>query len=186
MSECRFLVEAFVGLLRESLHCILIDQEPTMSKRRRKRVSRTVPAKGRLREMADRLWANAVKSDWANRCAMCGRRGNLNSHHLIPRQHYRFRYELRNGCCLCARCHQFCPDRSPHQNPAGFVMWLEQRHHALSKWYFAQMAGEYRRPIDTKNASYFCGVIRGLREYVDPEEFERICGVRFAQWLEEN
>jgi hypothetical protein len=44
-----------------------------------------------------------------------------------------------------------------------------------------------RRPsfYGTKNAPYYCQVIRTLQQYVEPEDFERIVGIRFAAWLEE-
>ena len=154
--------------------------------KRRKRTNSNVPAKGRLRDIADRLWSLAVKEDWANRCAMCGHRGDLNSHHLIPRQHAATRYDLHNGICLCRRCHQFCPDVSPHQNAAGFLVRLEWSYPATAKWYLETTESqEYKRFDGTTNAAYYCDQIRRLREYVEPEDFERIVGQRFSAWLEE-
>lgn len=149
--------------------------------KRRKRTSHDVPAKGRLREMADRLWALAVKADWNHRCAVCGNRGRLNSHHLIPRQHQATRYDLCNGCCLCAHHHQFDPDVSPHQNAAGWMEWLLLHHAELQRWYVENN----RKPFSsTTNAAYYVDVIRGLREYVEEEDYSRIVGKRFAEYLD--
>ena len=165
-------------------------REVVMAKTRRKNRKRTnanVPAKGRLKDMADMLWSVAVKEDWNNRCAICGRRGDLNSHHLIPRQHIAARHDLKNGCCLCRRCHQFCPDRSPHQNAGGFAWWLEEHYPNLAAWYKAAMKSRtYRQFAGTANATYYCDVIRRLKEYVPEDDYERIVGVRFSRWLEEN
>lgn len=154
--------------------------------KRRKRTNTNVPAKGRLRDIADRLWSIAVKGDWAHRCAVCARTGDLNSHHLIPRQHQTTRYDLRNGVCLCRRCHQFCPDYSPHQNAAGFMGWLEVQCPASHEWYTKTVAnGDCRQFNGTTNAAYYCDVIRSLREYVDDDDYARIVGQRFGAWLEQ-
>lgn len=146
----------------------------------RKRVSREIPAKGRLRDFADQLWAIAVKVDWNHRCAVCGTQSALNSHHLVPRQHEATRYELRNGICLCVPHHQFDRDLSPHQNSAGWLEWLKWHHPTLADWYV-----ENRRPKfeGTVNAAYFCDVIRRLGEYVEPDDFSRIVGVKFSRYL---
>lgn len=154
--------------------------------KRRKRTSNNVPAKGRLKELADQLWSLAIKDDWNHACAICGHRGDLNSHHLIPRAHQATRYELRNGICLCRRCHKFCPDRAPHQNPAGFMQWLSGNVPRVEQWYTITMAtGEHRRFNGTTNAAYYCEQIRRLKQYVPEEDYERIVGVKFACWLEE-
>ena len=150
-------------------------------KKRRKRTSKDVPAKGRLADLADRLWSLAVKDDWAHRCAICGRRENLNSHHLIPRQHQATRFDLRNGICLCKTCHQFCPNYSPHQHGKGFDLWLTNHHPSFASWV---EANAYPKFTGTTNADYYCEQIQRLREYVEQDDFTRIVGVRFAAYLE--
>lgn len=149
--------------------------------KRRKRTNSKVPAEGRLRDMADRLWSLAVRSDWNWRCAVC-RSGKCEAHHLVPRQHQATRYELRNGIALCTHCHQFDKDLSPHQNAAGFIFWLESHHADLAEWYF-----DNRRPRfdETLNAAYYCEQIQRLRQYVEPEDFVRVVGVKFAAYLED-
>lgn len=154
-----------------------------MTKRRRKRTNANVPAKGRLRDFCDKLWSLAVRDDWAWRCAVCGSRDELNAHHLIPREHTATRYAMRNGICLCSRCHKFCTERSPHQNAAGWLRWLKEHHPALAEWYCTGTAECWGAPPITKNVQYYCEVIRELRVYVDEDEFRRIVGVRFADWL---
>lgn len=151
----------------------------------RKRTSKHLPAKGRLRDMADRLWSKAVISDWGNRCAMCMRQGGLNAHHLIPRQHMVKRYDLSNGICLCGPCHQFDIDRSPHQCAAGFILWLEEHHPTIAQSCIDSMeTGTYRMFNRTTNAQFYVEVIRSLRDYVDEDDYTRILGQRFAAYLD--
>jgi len=159
----------------------------TSTKKRRRRTNKNVPAKGRLRDMADQLWSLAVREDWNHKCAVCGFTERLEAHHLIPRQWFSTRYDLRNGITLCARHHQFDPALSPHQNAAGWLQWLDQNHRSRADWYKTTIAlGAYKKLLWTKNADYFCTIIRSLKEYVDESNYERIVGVRFSQWLLEN
>jgi len=151
--------------------------------KRRKKTNKNVPAKGRLRDMADRLWAISVRCDWQHRCAVCGL-GNCDSHHLIPRQHEATRYDLRNGIALCVSHHQFDPNISPHQNAAGWLLWLRDNQPLLHKWYIAQTeSGDFRRFDGTKNAQHYIDVLLRLREYVEPDVFANIAGVRFSEYL---
>lgn len=152
---------------------------------RRKRTNSKVPAKGRLRDMADQLWSLAVKDDWNHQCAICNHRGTLDSHHLIPRQYMATRYSLANGICLCRRCHQFCPERSPHQNAAGFISWLWARHPSIAEMYLKKAESFIGRSFDgVTNAQYYCELIVQLKEYVEEDDYRRIVGVRFAEYLE--
>jgi len=148
---------------------------------RRKRTNSNVPAKGRLRDMADRLWSLAVRSDWNYRCMVCGST-NVEAHHLVPRQHEATRYDLNNGVALCCRCHKFDKDVSPHLNAAGWMCRLTALHPERMDWYLTNCRPKF---TGTKNTEYYCGVIRSLRQYVEPEEFASIVGQRFAAWLEE-
>ena len=149
--------------------------------KQRKRTNSKVPAKGRLRDIADSLWSLAVRIDWAYRCAICDHRGNLNSHHLIPRQHTATRYDLQNGICLCKRCHQFCPKRSPHQHGEGFRQWLEVHHPHVAFWMRDNCHPEF---LGTTDVQFYIDQILRLRQYVEPDDFERIVGVRFAAYLD--
>ena len=145
----------------------------------RKRTNANVPAKGRLRDMADRLWSLAVRKEWADRCAVC-RAGTVEAHHLVPRQHEATRYMLRNGIALCAHCHKFDKDISPHMNAAGWLAWLQKYHWDAWTWYVLN-----RRPsfTGTKNAAHYCEVLKELRPLVDEESFVKIVGVKFSEWL---
>jgi hypothetical protein len=153
-----------------------------MAVKHRKKSAGGLPAKGRLRDMADALWSLAVRDDWANKCAVCGSR-DCEAHHLVPRQHEATRYDLRNGIALCCHCHQFDRDLSPHQNSAGWIKWLEWHHPTLAEWYFEHCRPKFE---GTKNAAYYCGVIQSFREYVEPVDFDRVVGVKFGRHLEES
>lgn len=62
------------------------------------------------------------------KCEVCGKDSKevrLNSHHIIGRKFYPFRFNPRNGVCLCASHHKFAPDRSAHENPVWFFEWLK-------------------------------------------------------------
>jgi len=158
---------------------------PLKRRKRRKRTNKNVPAKGRLRDMADKLWSLAVRDDWGNKCAVCGNE-TCEAHHLVPRQHEKTRYGLWNGIALCANHHQFDADISPHQNAAGWLKWLKGEYPERHKWYSdISESREYRNFTGTKNPPYYIGIIQGLREYVEPEDFERIVGIRFNRYLEE-
>jgi len=151
--------------------------------KRRKRTNANVPAKGRLRDIADRLWSKAVLADWDHLCEVCAHR-KCEAHHLIPRQHEATRYELRNGICLCAHHHQFNAELSPHQNAAGWLLHLSVWHPELHRWYTETVqSGDHRRFKGTKTAEHYCDVIRGLKQYVEETDFERIVGIRFSNYL---
>lgn len=150
--------------------------------KRRKRTNSNVPAKGRLKAIADRLWSLAIRADWAWKCAVCGA-SRCDAHHLVPRHNQATRYDLNNGIALCPRHHQFCPEISPHQNAAGWMAWLEENHPSRAEWYQKNRSAKF---TGTLTVDYYCDVIRGLREYVDENDFESVVGVRFSQWLEEN
>lgn len=151
--------------------------------KQRKRTSKDVPAKGRLKDMADRLWSLAVRSDWNGKCAVCGK-GPCDAHHLIPRMNAAMRYSLHNGIALCSSHHQFCPQLSPHQNAAGWMEWLRTNQPLRYEWYVETVTnGDHLKFTGTTNAPYYCGVILSFREYVEPEKFQEIVGIAFSKHL---
>lgn len=149
--------------------------------KRRKRTNSNVPAKGRLRDIADDLWSRAVRDDWNNRCAVCGKKAT-DPHHLIPRANYATRFELVNGIALCSFDHLWNTELAPHMNASGWLRWLAENYPERYKWYVADSNPEF---LGTKNAEFFIGQILRLREYVDEADFTRIVGVRFETWLDE-
>ena len=149
--------------------------------KRRKRTNKQVPAKGRLRDICDRLWSRAIVTEWNHRCAVCGHQ-KCEAHHLVPRQNQATRYDLYNGVALCPKCHKFSPDISPHQNAAAWMTWLVRNQPNLHEWY---CDNAWKRFDGQTTAAYYCDVIQKLKEYVEDEDFDRIVGIRFSAWLEE-
>lgn len=150
-------------------------------KKARKRTNANVPAKGILRDKADRLWSLAVRNDWGHKCCVCGG-GNCEAHHLVPRGNYATRYDLNNGVALCFAHHKHDNNLSPHLNAAGWLAWLNTNYAARAAWY---MENKYAKFEGTKTADYYCYVIRSLKQYVEPEDYERIVGIKFSAWLDE-
>lgn len=143
-----------------------------------------IPKKPKLLKDANTLWSMAVRGDWGNRCAVCGKDSDLHAHHIIPRHHELTRYKLRNGICLCSYCHIRDKNVAPHICAAGWLLWLSKSWPMLHKWYIETVeCGKHRLFDGTKNAVYYCGVIQGLREYVEEDDFDRIVGIRFSTWL---
>jgi hypothetical protein len=63
--------------------------------------------------------------------------------------------------------------------------WLKEHWPGVHHWYTeTEDSGDHRRFDRTKNAAYYCDVIRRLREYVEEDDFESIVGIRFSAWLE--
>jgi hypothetical protein len=134
-----------------------------------------------LRKKADKLWSKAVRSDWAGRCAVCGKEAT-EAHHLVPRQHYATRHDLMCGVALCTYDHIWNKHTAPHQNPSAWEKWLRDNHPSRAEWC---QENDHPQFIGKKTADYYCSVIRRLQPYVEAEEFVAICGIKFAAWLEE-
>ena len=149
----------------------------------RKRTNSKVPDKSlkTLRAHCDRLWSLSVRHDWVDRCAVCGS-STTEAHHMTPRSYEATRFNVNNGIALCFTHHYSDKEMAPHMNAAGWMAWLLREHPGRAEWYI-----DNRRPVfaGKKNVEYYLGVIRRLQQYVEPLEFERIVGVRFAAWWAE-
>ena len=63
-----------------------------------------LPKRSTLINKADDLWRDIVKLD--GRCERCGARGGkFEAHHIMGRSRQSLKWDLRNGVCLCFRCH---------------------------------------------------------------------------------
>ena len=151
-------------------------------KKKKKRSSHpAIPERPQLKARADKLWSLAVKNDWNHTCAVCGKRDALNSHHMVPRMFFNTRFDLLNGICLCYRCHTKCAKYSPHQNSAGFDDWLKDNHLHLWHW----VHDNKHPPPVTTSENFYLDMVMYLREYVEPTDFDRILGVKFAGYIRE-
>jgi len=76
----------------------------------------------RLKTTADKLWSKIVRQGGV--CAICGSQKHLNAHHIISRRFTPLRWDLKNGVCLCVRCHKFSI-RAVHNNPLTIIDWFK-------------------------------------------------------------
>jgi hypothetical protein len=67
------------------------------------------------------LWANTVKLRGS--CERCGKREDLQAHHIVSRAHTGTRWDFDNGMCLCRRCHLFFM----HRDNLGAADFLQER-----------------------------------------------------------
>lgn len=153
-----------------------------MAKRRKKRSETQI-----LRDKADALWSYAVREDWGHRCAICGA-SNLQAHHIVGRGNNATRYDLHNGIALCEGCHKFGKKQynraSPHMGDNDeWESWLQANHPRLVEY---RREHKHDKFTGTTNRSHYHNVIRGLKEHVPKEHYERIVGVKLSRWLEEN
>ena len=89
------------------------------------------------RTKADRAWSLSIRSKWGNKCAICGSTEGLQAHHLIAKKGRGviYRYNLRNGICLCTRHHgKFGAYNSAHSGHLAFGIWLAQHHPKVLDW----------------------------------------------------
>ncbi|MFA5151478.1 MAG: hypothetical protein WC554_02845 [Clostridia bacterium] len=78
-----------------------------------------------IKKKLDILWALLVKLKAGNKCEICGKTTNLNSHHIVSRHNLIFRWDIRNGCCLDVGCHKF-KNESAHLDPIWFIGWIKE------------------------------------------------------------
>ena len=151
-------------------------------KRKQKRMIPEVPVKSDLEAICDKLWKHLVRDEWGYVCAMCNTRTDLECHHLISRRHESTRYVVKNGILLCKNHHQLDPAVAPHENKAGFMLWLIDHHPERHEWMHDHAITP--RFVGTKNWLYYCDVIRNFRQYFDDDsEYEKIVGIKFTAWL---
>lgn len=98
-----------------------------MSRRKRPKPGTKTYAKWRARvdrKNAHKEWADAVKARDGNRCAICGSKGLLNAHHILPAKIYKqLRFDGRIGITLCIKCHKW-GKTAAHANGFWFSCWL--------------------------------------------------------------
>ncbi len=122
-----------------------------MSKLSKKKAN---PKSGYWKKKADNEWSKEIRK--VGYCEICGRGGRLNAHHIISRTRLRHRYDLSNGVCMCARCHQFDSDISPHADSFGgekFLAWLKAERPGQFQWY-QEAKNDKRLPDKTYQEMY--------------------------------
>jgi len=89
------------------------------------------------RKKADKMWKQCILQ--VGKCEHCGKTGQLHSHHIISRVRLKYRHDISNGICLCARCHNFDPDISPHVDSYSgqkFIEWLATNRTGQYAWWY--------------------------------------------------
>jgi len=86
----------------------------------------------------DKDWAIKVKLRDRWSCVICNSKERVNAHHIIARENPETKFDINNGISLCPKHHFFCRQVSAHNNPIGFLLWLEknrpeQLQHARTK-----------------------------------------------------
>jgi hypothetical protein len=90
----------------------------------------------KLVEKADDLWSTLVKIP--NKCAVCSKSNNLESHHLIGRNNWKYRYEPMNGLCLCPVHHSLGDGIAAHGSndvTGRFRDWFEKNRPKQYEWF---------------------------------------------------
>lgn len=73
----------------------------------------------------DKMWREIIHQQ--GKCAVCGKTGRLEAHHIFTRSKRSTRWLVENGILLCSACHKFSPTLSAHKAPYAFFKWIEQR-----------------------------------------------------------
>lgn len=79
--------------------------------------------KKNINKALDSAWSKLVKLEWGNKCAVCGNRRSLNSHHIYSRAKKSVCWDTMNGICLCVK-HHIGTEFSAHKTPNDFTFWL--------------------------------------------------------------
>lgn len=108
--------------------------------------------KSTLANKCDKKWSYLVKLARGNKCAYCGKKTYLNSHHLFTRTNYATRFDLDNGICLCSWHHTLNSNFSAHKTPLEFAEWIkelkgEERYDNLKRKSKGLRDGDYDKVI---------------------------------------
>ncbi len=74
---------------------------------------------------AMQLWAECTKARAKYQCEFCGKKENLNAHHIFSRSRNSTRYSLENSICLCSGCHSLSI-HSAHKDPLFLTKLIER------------------------------------------------------------
>lgn len=106
----------------------------------------------------DKLWGEIIHS-LNDKCAVCGKTGRLEAHHIFTRSRRATRWFIDNGILLCANCHKFSPILSAHKAPRAFFSWLENK-----------MGKPWVNLLDKKSQEIFKGDFEGVLKYLNEYE----------------
>lgn len=110
-----------------------------------------------IKNKLDKCWRDKVKEK--KFCEICGRKENLNAHHIIGRRNLNLRWDLRNLCVLCPYCHTFGIN-SAHQNPLFFLDWMK-KHRPDDLKYLQKKQYEAPQPLKVEDLLIKLNKLRG-------------------------
>ena len=146
-----------------------------MAKKKAKRKKKTPNWK----KKADEQWSLLIRLKHG-KCQMCNKAGvmtkkgllvgGLNAHHVIGRSNLKYRHDLRNGQCLCIRCHHFSPTCSPHAGSVvgiiAYADWMKDGVPEQWAWFDENKLERGRSELS------FEEIYNILKEKVEQKDFE--------------
>jgi len=131
-------------------------RSPAKIKAGRKNISKATRERQRLRRLekkADDLTRDRIMAR-DKRCVICGSTQVLQWSHLITRRKYSVRWDTRNSCMMCARCHF----RHHRQGPEEYVSWFMRTYGAEEYQSLVQRAN---RPLSSAERKELIEYIAG-------------------------
>ena len=114
-----------------------------------------------LKRKCDQAWSLLVRTR-DGQCVVCGRRENLQAHHLIHRASLFFRHNPENGVTLCPLCHEFSRALSAHMAPWAFDDWMKEHRREQYEWWTKN-----RYVVIPNNKIDYASVLDTLRELLE-------------------
>lgn len=102
-----------------------------------------------LEDLADDLWSTAVKVKFGWKCAVSNKTENLESHHLIRRGNWTYRYTVMNGICLNSYFHTLGSDIAAHgatDVTSRFRDWMMKHQKEQWAWFLMHRDDASRKP----------------------------------------
>lgn len=83
-------------------------------------------------------WGKAVRERDGNQCAICGEKSHVNAHHIFPKKFWKdYRFELKNGLCLCPKHHAF-GKWSVHRGIGDLILFDFLKEYRPDQWEWIQ------------------------------------------------
>jgi hypothetical protein len=104
-----------------------------------------------LINLADELWATAVKVKFGWKCAISNKTENLEAHHLIRRGNWTHRWTVENGICLNSYYHTLGSEIAAHgatDVTDRYRMWMIVKHWEQWHWFEAHRDDKSIKPTN--------------------------------------
>ena len=100
----------------------------------------------------DKAWREECLKRDNYQCVICGRKGRLNVHHILPKENYsEYRYEIWNGLTCCFT-HHMGGRQSPHRDAIAFVSWLIIRDQAFVDFLIEKVYSHEKKALSDSRA----------------------------------